>query len=107
MTIYNPVFNEIRKLLTPIILKFIERNRELDSLYLHRKIKEMKGKDKEKRFELIAFGYQSDYSDQVQEVLVDMIRHCLIEERERGYKLTLLGKSFAKKDLEELEKMYD
>lgn len=106
MTIYTPVFNEIRKLLTPIILKFIERNKNLDSLYLHRMIKEMKEKDKE-RFELIAFGYQPDYSNEVQEVLVDMIRHCLIEERERGYQLTLLGKSFAKKELKELEKMYD
>ncbi len=66
----------------------------------------MKEKDKES-FELIEFGHQSDYSDQVQEVIVDMIRHCLIEERERGYKLTLLGKDYAKKDLEELEKMYD
>jgi len=55
----------------------------------------MKEKDKE-RFELISFGHQSDYSDQIQEVIVDM-----------GYKLTLLGKDYAKKDLEELEKMYD
>ena len=106
MTIYTPVFNEIRKLLTPIILKFIERNRELDSLYLHRMIKEMKEKDK-KRFESINFGYQPDYSDEVQEVLVDMIERCLIEERGEGYKLTLRGKSFAKKELKELEKMYD
>ena len=106
MTIYSPVFNEVRKLLTPIILKLIERNRELDSLYIHRKIKEMKEKDEE-RFELIDFGYQSDYSDEVQEVLVDMIRHCLVEETGRGYKLTLLGKDYAKKDLKELEKMYD
>ena len=106
MTIYTPVFNEIRKLLTPIILKVIERNRELDSLYIHREIKKMKEKDKE-RFGLADFGYQSDYSDEVQEVIVDMIRHCLIEEKGRGYKLTLLGKDYAKKDLKELEKMYD
>ena len=86
MTIYTPVFNEIRKLLTPIILKVIERNRELDSLYIHREIKKMKEKDKE-RFELVDFGYQSDYSDEVQEVIVDMIRHCLIEETGRGYSL--------------------
>ena len=106
MTIYTPVFNEIRKLLTPIILKLIERNREIDSLYIHRKIKEMKEKDKE-RFELIDFGYQSDYSDEVQEVLVDMIRHSLVIETGRGYQLTLLGKSFAEKDMKELEKMYN
>lgn len=106
MTIYTPVFKEIRNLLTGIILKLIERNRELDSPYIHRKIKEMKEKDKE-RFELIDFGDQSDYSDEVQEVLVDMIRHRLIEETGRGYKLTLFGKDYAKKDLKELEKMYD
>lgn len=106
MTIYTPVFKEIRNLLTGIILKLIERNRELDSLYIHRKIKKMKEEDKE-RFELINFGYQSDYSDEVQEVLVDMIRHCLVTETGRGYKLTLLGKDYAEKDMKELEKMYD
>ncbi len=106
MTIYTPVFNKIRKNLTPIILKLIKRNRELDHLYIHREIKKMKKEDKE-RFELIDFGYKSDYSDEVQEVLVDMIRHCLAKETERGYKLTLLGKDYAKKDLKELEKMYD
>lgn len=87
-------------------MKLLERNRELNSLYIHRKIKRMKEEDKE-RFELIDFGYYSDYSDGVQGVIVDMIRHSLIEETARGYQLTLLGKKFAKKDLEELEKMYD
>ncbi|XOB42744.1 MAG: hypothetical protein ACKKMP_01665 [Candidatus Nealsonbacteria bacterium] len=58
MTIYTPVFKEIRKILTPPILKLLKRNIELDALYIHRAIKKIKGEDKEK-FSLIDFGYLS------------------------------------------------
>lgn len=96
------VMDKIRDYLTPIILQLFAKSKypELESSEIGKSIKKMKEEEdkeeKEKNFELIEFEYLTDYSDQVQEVLVDMIRLCLIEETDAGYKLSVLGKEEAK-----------
>ena len=56
----------------------------------------------------VDFDYMTDDSDEIDEVIVDMIRHALIEETRKGYKLTILGfEGFAKKSFKELyESLY-
>lgn len=102
---YTPVFNKIRKLLTPIILKLLAKSIELSILDIGKEIKRMK-KSKE-GLELVIFVWLSDYSDTIHKVLKDMIVHSLVKQTRRGYKLTSLGIEYATKDLRELEKMYD
>ena len=97
MSIYTPVFIETRKLLYSIIGELISKNLYTTPNQIHGYIKGLKEGD-QKKFELIDFTYNTLYSDEVQEVIVDMIRHCLIEITNRGYELTLLGKSFIGKE---------
>ncbi|UZE93013.1 MAG: hypothetical protein IB617_02535 [Candidatus Nealsonbacteria bacterium] len=103
MEIYTPGFNKIRRLLYPIILDFLGKYGEASGTEIMGFIKKMKGKE-EKKFKLIDFVYRSlaDYSDQIQEVLVDMIRLCLVDQTRFGYKLSLLGKDSIGKDFDEI-----
>ncbi len=109
MSIYTPVFNEDRAFLTPIILKRLNEYKKLDLIqigqYIKKLTQEAKGEMKEK-LKSISFDFMSDYSDEIHEVVVDMIRHCLIEKARNGYELTKLGLAFAKKDLKELFKIF-
>ena len=93
MAIYTPVFDEIRKLLYSIIGEHVSKNRYVRTNEINKYIRKLKNED-QKKFKLIDFTYSVPYSDEVQEVLVDMVRHCLIEKSDRGYELTTLGKGF-------------
>lgn len=103
--VYTPAFNEDRAFLTPFVLKYLSKCREANIIQVGRYIKELakivKGENKE-RLELISYDFMSDYSEEIHDCLVDMVRHCLIEETLRGYRLTRLGSSYAGKKLEEL-----
>lgn len=100
MALYTPVFKEIRTLLYPIIGRYIHRNRYAETIKINEYLMGLKSKDQEK-FKLIDFSFSVPYSDDVQEVLVDMIRHSLIKQTDNGYALTNLGNSFIKKGKEE------
>lgn len=91
MEIFTPAFNEIRKLLYDIIIEFIGNHHYVSSNEINKHIEQLKEKDK-KEFSLIGFTYSFPYSDQVQEVLVDLIRHCIIDQSNKGYILTSFGK---------------
>ena len=97
MAIYTPVFKEIRKLLFREIGEYINRNRFAKTNLLNEHIRNLKS-DMGEKYDLIEFTYSVPYSDEIQEVLVDMIRHCLITKTDRGYELTTLGKSFIGKE---------
>jgi len=105
LAIYTPVFNEIRELLYPIIINLLKEYGTLKPLEIGKHIRKMKQKDKEK-FSLISFDFAvKNFSREVNKTLVDMVRHCLIEETSKGYALTELGKHCIGKSFEQMCKL--
>lgn len=105
-SVYTPAFNRIRALLYPIIIKLLGEYIAMDTMEIGKEIKKIKEeeKDKNKDFELVDFKWLSDYSYQINGVLVDMVRHCIVDEVRDGYELTAYGWKLAenKKELNEL-----
>ncbi|MBD3213848.1 MAG: hypothetical protein GF311_14660 [Candidatus Lokiarchaeota archaeon] len=97
MAIYTPMFNEIRKFLYKEIGKYLAANRKARINEINRYIRDLKKVEPEK-YRLIKFTYSMPYSEQIQKVLVDMVRHNLIEKTTKGYQLTKLGKNYASTD---------
>lgn len=97
MAIYTPVFKEIRKVLYRIVGEYIDENLYATTNEINEYIRKLKSED-QRKYKFIDFVYSVPYSDEVQEVLVDMVRHYLIKETDRGYELTLLGESFVGKE---------
>jgi hypothetical protein len=90
--IYNPTFMKIKKLLTEPILKLINKYHTVDTMSIHQHIHDLQEKDKEK-YRLIEFSFSYPYSDQVADVLTDLIQDFLIDETDEGYILTESGKN--------------
>ena len=94
MEVYTPAFNKIRELLERDILKFIGFNMEVSSNDINEFVMELK-KNKEndlKEFGLIDFTFSFPYSSQVHDLIVDLIRRCVINQTKEGYELTSYGK---------------
>jgi len=94
MAIYTPAFNELRKFLYVDIGKFLNEKKKKRINEINNYIKELK-ENKPEKYSLIKFTYSTPYSDQIQKVIVDMVRHNLIEKTSNGYQLTTLGKNYA------------
>jgi len=98
MEIYTPGFNKIKKLLFNKIIEYIGSNIIVKSNEINEYIENLK-KRNEKDFQLIDFTFSYPYSDQVQEVLVDMIRRCIVKQTDEGYCLTSYGLSLIGNDI--------
>ncbi len=93
MEIYTPSFNMIKGLIKDEILNFIGKNLAVDSRAINEFIHSLKSEkiSKDINFELIEFTHSSSYSEQVDDLLFDLIRRQMIEETNKGYKLTSYG----------------
>ncbi|MBD3208252.1 MAG: hypothetical protein GF370_02250 [Candidatus Nealsonbacteria bacterium] len=105
-SVYTPAFNRIRALLYPIIVNLLGEYIAMDTMEIGKEIKKIKEKEEKKDFELVDFKWLSDYSYQINSVLVDMVRHCIVDEVRGGYELTSYGWKLAEnpKEMEELVK---
>ena len=93
MEIYTPAFNKVRELIQEDLLKFIGKKIVVDSRKINEYIMNIKKEKIEENedFELIDFTYSSPYSPQVEDLLVDLIRSCVVKESRNGYQLTSYG----------------
>jgi hypothetical protein len=93
MNVYTPAFNKIKELIMYDILEYIGKRLEVSSKNVMEFVLELKkNKVKENQdFELIDFTYGSIYSSQVDDLLFDMVRRCIVKETRNGYKLTSHG----------------
>ena len=93
MELYTPAFNKVRELIQDDLLKFIGKNIVADSRKINDYFRELKEKriSENQDYELIDFSYSSPYSPQIEDLLVDLIRGCIVKETRNGYKLTSYG----------------
>ena len=94
MEVYTPSFNKIRALLEKKILRFIGFNIEVSSNDINEFVKDLKEENEfvDENFNLIEFTFSFPYSSQVQDLIVDLVRRCVIKQTEDGYILSSLGK---------------
>jgi predicted transcriptional regulator len=50
----------------------------------------------ERNFDLIDFTFSFPYSSQVQDLIVDLVRRCVIDQTDEGYRLSSLGKKIVR-----------
>ncbi|MHA1380980.1 MAG: hypothetical protein ACTSRG_21645 [Candidatus Helarchaeota archaeon] len=93
MMIYTPTFLTIKKVLTEPIIKYIKEYHVASALSVHQYIQELKDANPE-MFKLIEFSFSYPYSDQVADVLTDLIRDFIIDETDEGYILTSFGQKY-------------
>jgi len=93
MEVYTPAFNRVRKLIQEDLLKFIGKNIVTDFRKINDYFRELKKNklSENQDYELIDFSYSSPYSPQIEDLLVDLIRGCVVKETRNGYKLTSFG----------------
>ena len=93
LEVYTPAFNKIRELIQEDLLKFIGKKIVADSRKINEYILNLKMEkvQENEEFELIDFTYSSPYSPQVEDLLVDLIRSCVVKESRNGYQLTSYG----------------
>lgn len=93
MELYTPAFNRVRELIQEDLLKFIGKNIVADSRKINDYFRELKKKKvtENQDYELIDFSYSSPYSPQIEDLIVDLIRGCIVKETRNGYKLTSFG----------------
>ncbi len=93
MEIYTPSFNIIKGLIKDDILNFVGKNLVANSKAINKFIHSLKNEkiSEDSNFELIEFTHSSPYSEQVDDLLFDLIRRQMIEETNKGYKLTSYG----------------
>jgi len=100
MEIYTPAFNRITDLLKTPILEFIGENIVVDSEDVNKFVLTLKEEHREEKdYNLIEFTYSYPYSQQVQDLLVDLIRRCIIDQTDEGYTLSSYGLSLIGNDL--------
>jgi hypothetical protein len=93
MEVYTPFFNKLRGLLEREILQYIGENFVVSSNDINNFVMKLKeaNQDKEKSYELIDFTFSYPYSSQIQNLLVDLVRRCVIKQTREGYELTSYG----------------
>ena len=93
MELYTPAFNRVRELIQEDLLKFIGKNIVADSRKINDYFRELKKKKvtENQDYELIDISYSSPYSPQIEDLIVDLIRGCIVKETRNGYKLTSFG----------------
>jgi len=93
MEVYTPAFRKIRELLQEKILNYIGENIVVSSNDINEFVLSMKEKEEENQedFELIDFTFSYPYSSQIQDLLVDLVRRCVIKQTRDGYELTSYG----------------
>ena len=98
MEVYTPSFNKIREILENKILYYIGFNIEVSSNDINEYVMELKKNDEniEKDFNLIDFTFSFPYSSQVQNLIVDLVRRCVIDQTDEGYRLSSLGKKIVR-----------
>ena len=98
MEVYTASFNKIRALLESSLLKYIGFNIEVNSNEINKYVMELKknNEDNEKNFNLIDFKFSFPYSSQVQDLIVDLVRRCVIDQTDEGYRLSSLGKKLVR-----------
>ena len=98
MGVYTPSFNKIRALLESSLLKYIGFNIEVNSNEINKYVMELKKnhEDNMKDFNLIDFKFSFPYSSQVQDLIVDLVRRCVIDQTDEGYSLSSLGKKIVR-----------
>jgi len=90
--IYNSTFLKVKKILAKYIINHIKKHHVASDLSIHGHVKELKESDPE-TFKLIEFSCGVyPHSDQVADVLTDLIRDFIIDETDEGYVLTSFGK---------------
>ena len=94
MEVYTPSFNKIKNLLEKRLLSYIGFNIEVSSNDINEYVMELKKEENDNMedFNLIDFTFSFPYSSQVQELIVDLVRRCIIEQTDEGYRLSSLGK---------------
>lgn len=98
MEVYTPSFNKIREILENKILCYIGFNIEVSSNDINEYVMKLKENDAniEKDFNLIDFTFSFPYSSQVQDLIVDLVRRCVIDQTDEGYRLSSLGKKIVR-----------
>jgi len=92
---YTPSFLKVKETLRKPILEYIKKYQSVNAIAIHKYIEQLTNTNPE-LYKLIHFSYSYPYSDQVSEVLTDLIRHCIIRETNEGYSLTSHGESLIK-----------
>ena len=98
MEVYTPSFNKIREILENRILSYIGFNIEVSSNDINEFVMELKRNrdDNTRDFNLIDFTFSFPYSSQVQDLIVDLVRRCVIDQTDEGYRLSSLGKKIVR-----------
>jgi len=98
MEVYTPSFNRIREILEKKILYYIGFNIEVSSNDINKFVMKLKdGHDDDAGdFNLIDFTFSFPYSSQVQDLIVDLVRRCVIDQTDEGYRLSSLGKKIVR-----------
>ena len=98
MGVYTPSFNKIRALLESSLLRYIGFNIEVSSNDINEFVMELKKNrdDNARDFNLIDFTFSFPYSSQVQDLIVDLVRRCVIDQTDEGYRLSSLGKKIVR-----------
>jgi len=101
MEVYTPAFIKIRELLQVELLKYIGENIVVNSNDINEFIMVLKDRSKHenKNFDLIDFTYSYPFSSQVQNLLVDLVRRCIVRQTRDGYQLTSHGLSLIGNDI--------
>ena len=75
-------------------MSYIGFNIEVSSNDINEYVMELKKVDTDnvESFNLIDFTFSFPYSSQVQDLIVDLVRRCVIEQTDEGYRLSSLGK---------------
>ncbi len=93
MEVYTPAFKKIKDLIKKEILKFIGENIVVSSNEINEFVKNLKDERENQinDFKLIDFTYSYPYSTQIQDLIVDLVRRCIIKQTMEGYELTSYG----------------
>jgi len=96
MEVYTPSFNKVRDLLENKILRYIGFNIEVSSNDINEYVMDLKenNRNSDRDFDLIDFTFSFPYSSQVQDLIVDLVRRCVIKQTEDGYALSSLGRKY-------------
>ncbi|MBD3337473.1 MAG: hypothetical protein GF353_00095 [Candidatus Lokiarchaeota archaeon] len=87
MEVYTQAFNKMKGLIQKEILEYIGENIVVNSNEINDFVLELKQKrkDEDSNFNLIDFTSSYPYSTQIQDLLVYLVRRCIIKQKNEGY----------------------